>query len=243
MPALKKKRVVEFPREGVHDTPLELSELQVETRKSGRLTRVSGYAAIFDTPYRPWADDPTRMEIVRRGAFTRSLEQREVEGNWDHGMAGFWGSTAKESGNGSLRVWEDERGLRYEGVPNPDNGVNRDWIGHIRDGLVWGSSFAFRALNAPVSVRDEVTVRELREVDLHDVSAVRHPASTAAAVTLRQARRTQSLLEDLAAAGLTREEQRAMLERDLATLGAHGPTPRRDAARARIREITLAHID
>lgn len=251
---MPKRRVVEFrlhPGQ-VYFNGIEaaLAELAVEQRAGARRPSVvSGYAALFDTPRTVYEGF---REVIRPGAFTRTLEEggfegRGVWGTWDHGRSpeGFWGHTRNAEGPGSLRVWEDERGLRFEGEPF-ESTANDHWLEGIRTRTIVGSSFSFFDRGSTARQTSSGTIRELRDVDLADVSAVRDPAYVQASVEARGTliAHPEGLLADLRARGLRFEEIESILAGGLESLrGAHsGPTPRRDALTRRVRELVASSI-
>lgn len=231
---------------------LDLAELELETRDAGgrRPIRLRGYAALFNSPREIV---PGMREVVMPGAFTRTLEEggfeaRGIWGKWDHGRESvdFWGHTRNATGPGSLRLFEDERGLRYEGEPF-ESAHNAHWLEAIRTRTIAGSSFAFLDRRSTVRHTATESIRELHDVDLVDVSPVKDPAYLDASVQVRSQppRDARALVEELRAAGLRGAEIEAILDRGLASLrGAHsGPTPRRDALSLRVRELGVAPID
>ncbi len=259
------KRVEDFRADGLleHDLELAQAELKVEYRShAGRKSpHLSGYAAVFDTPRRiQGTKDFT--EVVRPGAFRESLAAgggavlpgSGVIGAWEHrggvNEAGmfrlpqlFFGRTTVERGEGSLRVWEDERGLRFEGEPF-DSEINRHYMRAIDAGVMHGASFLFEALEAPIVHTEKLSVRELRKVNVEDVSAVMAPAFPAASVAARSAAlAARSVLPLLEGSGLTADEIERILAADLAQHRSHsGATPRRDDLARRVREVTLASL-
>jgi len=151
--------------------------------------RIVGYAAIFNSlseemPVR--ASEPHGRkfrEIIRPGAFAASLVgQRAIFANLQHDQTAILGSTA----SGTLRLTEDNRGLRYEITP-PNTQTGRDAVELIRRGDVAMSSFGFSVRDGGETWRSErgSTIRELRSLILYDVSPVTMAAYVATDVALR----------------------------------------------------------
>lgn len=88
--------------------------------------------------------------------------------------------------NGTLRLTEDSRGLRYE-IDPPNTQVGRDAVELIRRGDVRMSSFGFRIRpgGEKWQRRNDRLYRELRSLELLDVSPVTIGAYKATDVAMR----------------------------------------------------------
>lgn len=156
---------------------------------------IEGYAAVFyqsgktSTQY---AFGPSQLERVKPGAFSRSLlSAREVKCCFNHDPTMVLGSKRAKT----LRVWEDERGLRYS-VNVPDTQAGRDLLVSIKRGDISGSSFGFEARKPKWEYEGSSHVRYLEDVDLYDVGPVTYPAYAATevwnrAVTMEEFKRWQ----------------------------------------------------
>jgi HK97 family phage prohead protease len=127
---------------------------------------VRGYAAVFDSPSEPLPF----TEYVKRGAFKKTIKDRsDVRLLIDH-----TGVPLARTKSGTLTLTEDDKGLFMEARLDP---ANPDAV-KIRSALKRGDlsqmSFAFETIKD--SWNAERTVRELKEVRLHDVSIVTYPA-------------------------------------------------------------------
>lgn len=140
-------------------------ELRAEgDRKSPRL---AGYAAVFNSPSQ---DLGGFTEIVRPGAFARSLRSgRDPLALVQHMPQLVLGRRSA----GTLRLSEDARGLAFE-IDVPDTTAARDLLVSVER----GASFAFStpAGGDRWEVRDGKVVRELIDVDLHEVTVTAQPA-------------------------------------------------------------------
>ncbi len=99
---------------------------------------LSGYAAVFDVPTSKQDQFPG-TETIARGAFTEALKAPgNVRATVDHstGTAGLLGTTEA----GTLRLSQDEVGLRYE-IDLPDTSTGRDLAALVARGDVRGASF------------------------------------------------------------------------------------------------------
>jgi HK97 family phage prohead protease len=154
-----------------HATRAGTCTLDFETRlasdDSGTFT---GHAAIFD-------ETNSHNEIVKRGAFTRSIADHQARDRkplmlWSHDPAdiiGVWDS-----------VREDSTGLAVSGRLILDSTRGRDAHALLKAGAVTGLSIGFRAKN---STRNAKGVRVLSDVDLVEISLVGLPSAGNARVT------------------------------------------------------------
>ena len=79
---------------------------------------------------------------------------------------------------------EDSTGLRVE-IDPPDTSVARDLLTSIERGDVTGMSFGFIVREDDWSQDDDGITRELRDVDIFDVSVVTFPAYPDTSVAVR----------------------------------------------------------
>lgn len=144
-----------------------------ELRAAGR--RLEGYAATFGTA----AQIGGFSETILRGAFQASLAaSADILALVDHDPSRLLARTA----SGTLRLSEDERGLRFE-LDVPDTQLGRDVLALAERRDLGGMSFGFRVKNEAWPARDR---RELRAVDLIEVSVVHaHPAYSQTTISAR----------------------------------------------------------
>jgi len=161
-------------------------EIEVRSDDDGKRQVITGYAAVFGSYSQ---DLGGFVEIIKPGAFRQALaEDQDVRALIDHDSRLILGRTK----SGTLRLTEDDRGLHYE-IDVPDTQAGRDVVTSIRRGDISGSSFSFtvRGVDGD-SWREEGdrVIRELRSVDLYDVSPVTYPAykATDASATIRALR-------------------------------------------------------
>jgi HK97 family phage prohead protease len=150
----------------------------IEVRASEDGTKLVGYAAVFDSPSEPlpWT------EFVKRGAFNKTINDgADVRLLIDHE-----GVPLARTTSGTLVLREDDRGLLVESDLDPSNPDAARLISALRRGDISQMSFAFRTIKD--SWNTDRSVRELREVQLFDVSVVTFPAyeSTVAELRARQ---------------------------------------------------------
>lgn len=122
---------------------------------------VRGYAAVFDSP--------AHGEVIKRSAFNRTIAQSDnVRLLRDHNPSLCFAST--RSGTMTLEV--DDRGLIFDAPSlDMDSPDVRSFVSAIKRGDVYQCSFAGYWRDAPTING----VREVREVELADVSGVTFP--------------------------------------------------------------------
>lgn len=134
--------------------------------------RLVGYASVFDSPSE---DLGGFIEIVRQGAFTRSLESNRVDPlalvhHIPHLVLG-------RRSAGTLRLEQDAKGLAFE-VDLPETQTARDLLVSVERGDIRGASFAFTVADKgdKWEVRGDQVTRELLDVTLHEISIAPVPA-------------------------------------------------------------------
>lgn len=217
--------------QGVRYSTVTPGQLRVEG--DGESAKIIGHAAVFDVETEIF---PGYNEVVRRGAFLKTARESDVRGLFNHDPNFILGRNRA----GTLRLSEDEVGLRYE-IDPPQTGTIRDLVlSPMSRGELSGSSFAFRAIKAPETVKDdgETVLRELNEVELFDVSPVTYPAYDetdaqlrAWAMSQRHVKLRGALVEILRGGGLTDLEIRETLVGEVAQVtSAEAPPDGRHAA-------------
>lgn len=147
----------------------------LELRAEGDSNVLHGYAALFDSPSEPMPF----VEYVRSGAFTKTLNDgADVRLLIDHE-----GVPLARTKSGTLMLEEDSRGLRVEASLDPMNPDAQRVLSALRRGDLSQMSFAFRTIKD--SWNSDRSVRELKEVQLFDVSVVTYPAYEDTVVSVR----------------------------------------------------------
>jgi HK97 family phage prohead protease len=119
-------------------------------------------------------------EFVKRGAFSKTLNDgADVRLLIDHE-----GVPLARSKSGTLALEEDERGLRIEAELDPMNPDAARIMSAMKRGDLSQMSFAFRTIKD--NWNNDRSVRELREVQLFDVSVVTFPAYEQTVAELRK---------------------------------------------------------
>ena len=153
------------------------TEVRATTGSDGTVS-VRGYAAVFDQE----ATGLPFREVIRRGAFAESLTRGdEVYLLVNHNTAEL--PLARRS-SGTLSVTEDDHGLLMEAQLDPANPRAAELISALTRNDVSEMSFAFRVPKGG-EVRGEDGLRELRTVDLFEVSVTTWGAYNQTDVALR----------------------------------------------------------
>lgn len=144
--------------------------------------KLEGYAAVFDSP----TNLGEFTETVRPGAFTRALAERggSILALYDHERRSVLGRT----GSGTLQLREDSRGLAFT-LALPDTTLGRDLAVLVQRGDVSGCSFAFRCYDNGDAweMRNGTMHRDLRSVELSEITITPQPAYADTSVAVRTA--------------------------------------------------------
>ncbi len=144
-----------------------------EVKQKGRT--LYGYAALFNSE----TNLGEFSEVIRPGAFVRTLSAptaANIRAIYEHDNRSLLGKV----GSSTLRLREDEKGLAFE-LDLPDTTLGRDLAELVKRGDVSGCSFGF------LPVRDTWldNLRELRDVDLFEITITANPAYDATSVQVR----------------------------------------------------------
>lgn len=141
---------------------------------------IEGHAAVFDS----WSETLGGIfpfkEIVRKGAFNESIGKDDIRALFNHDPNYVLGRNRA----GTLELFEDDIGLRVRITP-PDTSWAKDVLTSIRRGDITQMSIGFIVLDDKWSTKDGMDEREIRKVQLFDVSPVTFPAYTATDVGVR----------------------------------------------------------
>lgn len=172
--------VLGFPKSSSSSKRFEQRVIPVELRAvdgaEGK-TIIQGHAAVFDQ----YSDDLGGFrEIIRKGAFSKTIQESDVAALWNHDSSLVLGRKS----NDTLKLTEDETGLAIEFEP-PDTQWGRDAVTLIRRKDVYQMSFAFSTVKDKWISENNITTRELLEVKLYDISPVTYPAYPQTDVNVR----------------------------------------------------------
>jgi HK97 family phage prohead protease len=157
---------------------------------------VSGYAAVFDSPSEPlpWT------EYVRRGAFKKTINDgADVRLLIDH-----TGVPLARTKSGTLTLREDDKGLFMEARLDPNNPDAVKMRSALMRGDVTQMSFAFETIKD--GWNGDRSVRELKEVRLHDVSLVTYPAYEETSAEIRNNQSNETMIATVASTSLRKAQ-------------------------------------
>lgn len=184
-----------------------LLEMRAKPDGSGGTTfEFEGYGAVFDAPFDmwdPWGDPYT--EVVKQGAFTRSLGRPELDVPFliGHNDAGI---PLARTRNGTMQLSQDSRGLHVKADMDGRRSDVRNLASAVERGDMDEMSIGFVTMGQQWS--EDWETRSMTDLELHrgDVSAVALAANPATAGSMMTALPTETLSRQAA-------EQRA----------SHGP--------------------
>ncbi len=157
---------------------LPLTELRIADSESGSV--IEGHAAVFDS----WSETLGGIfpfkEIVRKGAFNESIGKDDIRALFNHDPNYVLGRNRA----GTLELVEDEIGLKVRIIP-PDTSWAKDIQISIRRGDITQMSIGFVVKEDKWSTENGMDIREIKKVQLFDVSPVTFPAYTATDVGVR----------------------------------------------------------
>ena len=149
-----------------------------EPSDEDHLLRIEGYAAVFDEV----TDLGGFREVIRRGAFTKTLQESDQLALWGHDM----NQPLARKSAGTLELREDDHGLAI--AINMDARISRhvDAFHSIERRDVKGSSFGFSVVKDSLTQeQDESPLRELLELRLFEGSPPAVPAYEATELEAR----------------------------------------------------------
>ena len=155
----------------------------LEVRSTGELRSngktLSGYAAIFNSE----TDLGSFVEVIRNGAFRKSLEGgANIRALYHHQGDALLGTTR----GGTLKLREDAKGLAFD-LALPDTTHGRDLAILGDRGDVAGCSFGFKVREGGDrwELRGAQAVRELLDVELLEITLTANPAYPDTSVAMR----------------------------------------------------------
>ena len=156
---------------------LPIQELRVDDSLDGKIV---GHASVFDS----WSETLGGIfpfkEIVRKGTFTETIRVDDIRASFNHDPNYVLGRNIA----GTLELEEDEIGLRVVITP-PDTSWANDLIKNIRRGDISQMSIGFIVIDDSWGTQDGIDIREIKKVQLFDVSIVTYPAYTQTDVGVR----------------------------------------------------------
>lgn len=160
----------------------ELLSNNLEIREvEGGFRTIVGYAVKWEMKSVTMGYWRRFKEQFKRGAFTDSLTQDDQLALWSHDYSQVLGRTK----NGTLRLFEDEIGLRFE-LDLGDTTLGDDTYKTIKRGDVDGVSFGFQMVKEEWDESDpDNIVRSVTKAKLVEISPVAFPAYPDSQVSAR----------------------------------------------------------
>ena len=146
----------------------DITGLKTRDGIEGESNVISGYAAVFNskTIIGDWFE-----EIINPGAFSKAIASGDIRALFNHD----WGNVLGRTKSGTLKLEEDERGLKFE-VELPNTTVARDLAESMKRGDINQCSFGFYPTEETWDYSTEPALRTINEVELFEVSVVSLPA-------------------------------------------------------------------
>lgn len=151
--------------------------IPAEIRAADDGIRVSGYAAVFN---QETDIGGAFREVIAPGAFKNAIGRDDVVFLINHE-----GLPLARTRSGTLRLEEDEHGLRMETVLDPDDPDVKSVVIKMKRGDLDKMSFAFWPTVQEWDDSGDIPLRIIREVVLYDVSIVTTPAYDGTEIALR----------------------------------------------------------
>lgn len=150
---------------------------------------ISGYASVFNSKA---SIGDYFQEVITPGAFARSIaENSDVRALFNHN----WDNVLGRTKNGTLRLTEDERGLKFE-VDLPNTTVARDLAESLKRGDINQCSFGFIPTEESFDYSVEPVLRTISEVELYEISVVSIPAYEDTEVSLVRSKEIDKAVEE-----------------------------------------------
>lgn len=151
--------------------------IPAEIRADDAGIKVSGYAAVFNQE-----TDIGGMfrEVIAPGAFKAAIKRDDVVFLINHE-----GLPLARTRSGTLKLTEDDHGLRIETELDADDPDVKSIVGKMKRGDLDKMSFAFRATKQEWDDTQEPPIRTVNEAELFDVSIVTSPAYDGTSIALR----------------------------------------------------------
>ncbi|MGG3708689.1 HK97 family phage prohead protease [Heyndrickxia coagulans] len=147
----------------------DITGLQKRDGLNDQPTMISGYASVFNskTSIGDFFD-----EVIAPGAFSKSLaNSSDVRALFNHN----WDKVLGRTKSGTLRLFEDDRGLKFE-IDLPNTSVARDLTESMARGDINQCSFGFFATGENWDYTSDPALRTVTEVELYEISIVSIPA-------------------------------------------------------------------
>lgn len=147
----------------------DITKLKTRDATEDKPSLITGYAAVFNSKT---SIGDYFEEIIQPGAFARSLsENGDIRALFNHN----WDNVLGRTKSGTLRLEEDERGLKFE-IELPNTSTGRDLAESMSRGDINQCSFGFWIAEETWDYSVEPALRTIHEVELYEISVVSVPA-------------------------------------------------------------------
>jgi uncharacterized protein len=167
----------------------DITKLKTRDATEDTHSVITGYAAVFNSPTTigDWF-----TEIIAPGAFSRSLsENGDIRALFNHN----WDNVLGRTKSGTLKLEEDERGLKFE-IELPKTTIARDLAESMERGDINQCSFGFWVTEETWDYSVEPYVRTVNAVELFEVSVVSIPAYDDTEATLVRSKELDKTFEN-----------------------------------------------
>ncbi|WHP40763.1 HK97 family phage prohead protease [Lysinibacillus boronitolerans] len=159
---------------------LPASNVEIREGEDGQRT-ISGYAVKWEMKSHAMGYFKRFKEQFKKGAFTDSMTNDDQLALWSHDTSKVLGRTK----NGTLRLFEDDIGLRFE-LDLPNSTLGNDAYETIKRGDVDGVSFGFQMQKQEWDENDVDNItRTILRAKLLEISPVAFPAYPDSQVSAR----------------------------------------------------------
>jgi len=151
-----------------------------QTRQENDAKYIEGYFIRFNEETELWEG---LFEEVDPKAVDDSLKNNDIRCLFNHDTNIVLGRT----GNGTLELKKDEKGLFGRVKINPNDKQAMDIYARIERGDINACSFGFNIIDEEIQNRDDGTTKfVLKKIDLHEVSPVTFPAYPTTSIQARK---------------------------------------------------------
>lgn len=149
---------------------MEMRSFEIRATGTQDQPVLEGYAVVYGVPSEPLPF----TERIRAGAFKACLDKNpDIPALVGHDM----GRVVARTANGTLKLTDDEHGLKVTILPNMDTTDGRDLVASVARRDLTRMSFGFEVRAEEWAMGDNgQPIREVTEADLYEVSVVALPA-------------------------------------------------------------------
>ena len=141
---------------------------------------LEGYFIRYNEEAELW---PGAYESVAPESVRNSLKSNDIRCLFNHNT----GSVLGRTGNGTLELKPDDKGLYGKVKINPNDREAMDVVARVERGDINACSFGFNVIDEDIENRDDGTMKStLKDIDLHEVSVVTFPAYPTTSIQARK---------------------------------------------------------